>query len=122
MSKIVIQVESLDQGLERFKRTWKTGEYQGEFTTFETVEDLLKTPTLRRWTLIGVLQKQGSMSLRALSRALGRDVKNVHRDVAVLREVGLVAEQGAASQASHPSSRGLYVPYDEIELILRLAA
>lgn len=112
MRKVIIQVESIEAGLERFKTAWDTGEYQGEFITFENFETMLKTLTSKRWELVSVLQKHGPMSLRALARLLGRDVKNVHRDVMALKEIGLIEDHDA----------GIWVPYDEIEAHLRLAA
>ena len=33
---------------------------------------------------MGVLQRRGPMSVRALAREIGRDIKNVHADVAAL--------------------------------------
>ena len=110
--KVCIQVESIEAGLERFKIAWETGEQQGEFITFETLDEMLSTLTRKRWTLLGVLQHHGPMSLRALARRLERDVKNVHADVAALKEIGLIEEDEA----------GVKVPYDEIEAHLRLAA
>ncbi|MGI8739082.1 MAG: winged helix-turn-helix transcriptional regulator [Gammaproteobacteria bacterium] len=104
MRTVIVKVDSLSQGLQRFKRAWKTGSPQGEYVTFDSLETLLKTLTSRRWELIRVLQEGGRMSLRELARRLGRDVKRVHEDIHKLIEVGLV-EQGNA---------GVYVPYDEI--------
>ncbi|WP_028990384.1 transcriptional regulator [Thermithiobacillus tepidarius DSM 3134] len=114
MRKVIIQVERLSQGFERFQQAWETGAPQGEFITFEDVETLLKTLTSKRWELVSVLPKQGPMSIRALARALGRDVKNVHTDVQALKEIGLVTD--------HPT--GICVSYDEIEahLVLKSAA
>ncbi len=112
MRKVVIQVESFDSGLDGFKNAWETGEYQGEFITFETVEAMLRTLTSRRWELVRRLQEDGAMSLRALARQLGRDVKNVHTDVTALKEIGLIEDHHA----------GICVPYEVIEAHLRIAA
>lgn len=65
MRKVIIQVESLAQGFERFQQAWETGAPQGELITFEDVETLLKTLTSKRWELVSVLQKQRPMSIRA---------------------------------------------------------
>ena len=64
MRKVVIQVENLEKGLNRFKTAWETGEPQGEFVTFDSVEVLLKTITTKRWELLRVLQKNGPMGIR----------------------------------------------------------
>jgi hypothetical protein len=34
--KVIIQVEGLDTGFERFKQAWETGEYQGEYILWVT--------------------------------------------------------------------------------------
>lgn len=112
MRKLTIQVESIDAGAERFIMAWEKGEKQGEYLTFETLDQMLKKLTSRRWSLLIMLQKQGPMSLRAVARALKRDVKNVHADAQALKELSLVEE----------CDQGLYVPYDEIEAHMRLAA
>jgi len=54
------------------------------------------------------------MSIRALARELGRDVKNVHADVRALTDVGLIEKGG----------RFIRVPFDEIrtEFVVRSAA
>ena len=74
MRKVVIQVENLEKGLNRFKTAWETGELQGEFMTFDLVEVFLKTITTKRWELLRVLQKNGPTGIRPLARLLGRDV------------------------------------------------
>ena len=110
--KVTIQVESIAAGVERFKTAWETGEPQGEFITFETLESMLKTLTAKRWELVSMLQAHGPMKVRALARRLGRDVSNVHADVIALKEIGLVEDHDA----------GIWVPYEEIEAHIRLAA
>lgn len=110
--KVIIQVESIEAGAERFKTAWRTGKPQGEFITFETLETMLKTLTTRRWELVSVLQRHGPMGIRELARRLGRDVKNVHTDIQALKGIGLIQD--------HES--GVCIPYDEIEAHLRLAA
>lgn len=112
MRKVTIQVENIEAGLRRFKAAWKTGKSNGELITFETLGTMLKTLTPKRWELVRVLQAEGPMSVRALARTLERDVKNVHADVAALREVGLVENH----------AKGVWVPYDVIEAHVRLAA
>ncbi len=112
MKKMTVRVESFDAGLDRFKRAFESAEYQGEFVTFESMRDMMSALTSSRWELIRALQAEGPMSLRALARRLGRDVKNVHRDVAALKDLGLIDDH---------RDGGIWVPYDEIaaELSLR---
>lgn len=111
MKTVIIKVENFDAGLKRFQKAWQTGKQQGEFVTFETVDDILKTLTSRRWELLKMLQAAGPMSPRALARQLERDVKNVHTDVTVLKELNLIEDH----------EKGLAVPYDKIEAHLTLS-
>ena len=66
--------------------------------------DMVRTLTPSRFELLRVLQAQGPMPLRALARALKRDVKSVHRDVKPLKELGFIEAH----------EQGIWVPYDEI--------
>lgn len=104
MRRVTIDVASLDQTLTDFNRAWKTGEYQGEFISFDSVETLLKALTVKRWDIVHDLQQEGAMTIRALARRLNRDVKNVHADVQALMEIGLIVKEG----------RKITVPFDEI--------
>ena len=60
-----------------------------------------------------VLRQQGLLSIRALSKQLKRDYKNVHTDVISLEKVGLVqrSEEGL-----------LLVPWDVIDAHVKLVA
>jgi len=73
-----------------FVRAMKTGKYQGEFRSFQSPAALFRVLTPVRWTVIEQLQALGPMSLRGLARALGRDVKSVHRDASTLIAEGLI--------------------------------
>lgn len=104
MRTVTIEVSSLRKSLARAKRAWNTREPQGEFISFDSLEALLRTLTVKRWELIQKLQDIGPVSIRALARRLGRDVKNVHGDVTALVEIGLVERTG----------QRVSVPYEEI--------
>ncbi|MGH8363377.1 MAG: winged helix-turn-helix transcriptional regulator [Gammaproteobacteria bacterium] len=108
MRKVTIKAESLHAAGERFKRTWKTGQADGEFITFETADLMLQTLTRKRWELINTLMRQGAMGLRELARMVKRDPKNVHTDITALKEIGLVQDVGEQ----------IGVPYDEIDYII----
>jgi predicted transcriptional regulator len=114
MRTVTIEVSNLRKSLGRFRRAWKKREQQGEFISFDSLETLLKTLTVKRWELLHVLQDKGPLSIRALARVLERDVKNVHADVKTLLGVGLIKQQG----------RQVRVPFDEIkaEFVVRKAA
>ncbi len=80
---------------------------------FEDLNTLLKILTPGRWVLLKTLRKNGPMSVRALSKEIGRDYKNVHTDVKRLEEIGLIGRT--------KDSR-IEVPWDIVEARLRLAA
>ncbi len=88
-----------------FIDSWKSGEYQGEFLSFESPALLFKTLTQKRWEIITSLQAQSSpISIRELARQIGRDIRRVHDDVTVLIVEGII-EQG---------KDGISVVFDEI--------
>ena len=99
----------------RFVHAWKTGHSETDVFTFSTPAQLFSVLTPKRWELIERLQAVGPVSLRGLARALGRDVKRVHEDVAVLLDWGL---------AERNDEGKLVVPYSVIhaDFDLRAAA
>ena len=90
---------------ESFVAAWHTGEYQGEVFDFETPAALFRLLTPKRWTLIETLQTAGPLGVRALARALGRDVRRVHDDATALLDAGLVERDDLNK---------LIVPFEEI--------
>jgi len=59
---------------------------------FADPEALFRLLTQNRWLLLRSLRKLGPSSIRALSKALGRDYRGVHADVVALLEAGLVTK------------------------------
>ncbi|MDO3380257.1 HVO_A0114 family putative DNA-binding protein [Geoalkalibacter halelectricus] len=115
---IQVGVEGPDKGFDRFIDAWEraqAGEVQEAevHLNFEDLAALLSVLTPRRLELLKVLRRQGPLSIRALSKHLERDYKNVHSDVRLLEDVGLVErnKQGA-----------LIAPWDAIDATLRLVA
>jgi len=98
-----------------FLSAWNTGEYIGEHFDFESPAALFRVLTPKRWELIENLQKAGPLGVRALARALGRDVKRVHDDASAMIEVGMVEKT--------PDGK-LIVPFDEIraDFVMKSAA
>ncbi len=98
-----------------FAKAWKTGKYGGEHFEFESSAALFQAITPKRWALIEALQAIGPLSLRALARHLGRDVKRVHEDAHRLLEIGLVEKNEDGK---------LVVPFAEIrtDFVLKSAA
>ena len=113
-----IGVEDSDRGFKRFVETWHKAE-SGEIgqaeihLNFENFSTLASVLTPRRFELMKALRQKGGLSIRALSKLLRRDYKNVHTDVSVLVDVGLIQR----------SEKGLLtVPWDVIDSHVRLVA
>jgi len=85
---------------------------QGEIRSFQSPEAMFRVLSPVRWTLIERLQELGPLSLRALARSLGRDVKSVHRDVKMLVEQGFIDRDEA---------RRVRVPFDRIHAEFEMA-
>ena len=66
---------------------------------FESMAGLLKLLTANRWTLMATLRKLGPVSIGALAKALARDYRGVHAEVAFLTDTGLIVrdEHGKVS-------------------------
>jgi predicted transcriptional regulator len=116
--QITIGVGDAATTAKEFIDIWKRAE-RGEAVKeknqlhFENLELLLKTLSPGRWALLKGLHANGPMSIRALSKNLGRDYKNVHTDVQRLTDIGLI---GRARNDK------IYVPWDIVEARLLLAA
>lgn len=80
---------------------------------FESPRALFTVLTPKRRDLIERLQALGEVSLRGLARTLGRDVKRVHEDAAVLLDWGLI---------ERTASGKLHVPYEKIHAAFDLLA
>jgi predicted transcriptional regulator len=107
MGLVRIGVSSLEASLDRFEKAWNTGTYQGEFISFVSMELLWKTLTPRRFDLIGKMAGKGPMSLRAVARLVGKDVKTTHEDVHALLRHGIL-EKSADGK--------IVFPYDGIRV------
>jgi predicted transcriptional regulator len=112
-----IEVTSAEESLGQFAATWERAvrdkavkPYHG--VGFESMGQLLATLTPKRWELIERLRCEGPMTIYALAKLLGRDYKNVHRDVKALMELDIIQETDGKIE----------VPWDEIEARLRIAA
>jgi predicted transcriptional regulator len=104
--------EILRQAGEAFRSAWQGGERTPDLFTFSSPAQLFSVLTPRRWDLVERLQATGASSLRGLARALGRDVKRVHEDVAVLLDWGLIEKTDDGR---------IVVPYDVIHADFELS-
>ena len=85
--------------------------YQGETLNFESPADFFGRLSERRWEIIRLLQGRGGISVRALARLLGRDVKRVHEDVVMLADLGLV---------ERTESGGVLCPFASVHIDMHL--
>lgn len=67
----------------------------------------------RRISLLQHLHAHGVSSIRNLSKVLKRDYKNVHQDIQLLKEAGLIRMD---------DSQKIFVPWDTINAEIPLAA
>ena len=116
--KIQIGVSDSTRTASDFINVWKRAESGKRIETrqqlnFENIETLLKALTPVRWTLLKTLRTNGSMSIRALAKALGRDYKNVHKDVRRLESIDLIGRT---------QDNKIEMPWKIIEARLKLAA
>ncbi len=115
---IHIGVEDSTHGLKRFIKAWHQAE-NSEITQTEThlnFEDfsmLASVLTPKRLELMKVLRQDGPLSVRALSKHLKRDYKNVHVDSTALENVGLI---------KRTKGNLLSAPWDVIDAHVRLVA
>ncbi|MFQ5740313.1 MAG: MarR family transcriptional regulator [Acidobacteriota bacterium] len=95
--EINIEVGNLDQSARRFIEAWHSGErgekdQSQELLTFEDLETLLRVLTPKRWALLRFLRRSGPMSIRALTKSLTRDYKNVYTEVKELEGLGMISK------------------------------
>jgi len=74
---------------------------------FESMQQLLAVFTPKRWDLLAVLREAGPQSIMSLARRLNRNYKNVHTDVAVLLEWGVIEKT---------EQQQIIAPFDEIKM------
>lgn len=105
--------ESLAAARAGFMTAWDTASYVGEHFDFESPAALFRVLTPKRWELIECLQQSGPLGVRALARALGRDVKRVHEDATAMLKIGMVEKTADGK---------LFVPFNEIRADFKLQA
>ena len=119
MRTAIIRIGQTNQALQSIRQNFitafKQDEYVGEFFDFESPSSLFRVLTPKRWELIECLQKSSSLGVRALARALGRDVKRVHEDVQAILAYGLIEKTADGK---------LTVPFAEIRagFVMKAAA
>ena len=84
---------------------------------FETVENLRRILTEKRFDLLLAITHHHPGSVRALADQVGRDYKNVSEDVDLLRQLGLVELEDREGRGG---PKAPIVPYDEIHVTIML--
>ena len=98
---IKIQIKGEKESAQEFIEAWKQAEKGNvpkepiQRLYFQDLQTLLKVLTPRRLDLLKKLYHQGPLSIRALSKYLERDYKNVHQDIQALEQAGLVFRNSA---------------------------
>jgi predicted transcriptional regulator len=105
MKTVTLGIATRDTVTTRFLSAMK-GKSQGAYITFESPEQLFQTLTQMRWNLIQVITGEGPLSIREISRRVGRDVKAVHRDVHALLDAGILERDES----------GVSFPYDAVHV------
>jgi len=116
--RIDIGVAEASSGYERFVKAWKKAESGASNTVevhlnFEDLETLVSVLTPKRLELLRTLRKEGPVSVRALSKLLGRDYKNVHVDTSDLEAIDLI---------QRTEDDLIVAPWDVIDAHFRLVA
>ena len=97
------------KGVRPAKSPVKPGVY---FTSLEAVRALL---TDRRLALLHLVREHAPKSINQLAKISGRDFKNVHADVMLLKSYGLL-QMNKREKASRATGQGLSVPYGAINI------
>jgi len=111
MSKVKVTVGGAieNEAGRRFIDAWHRAERGEKFRerhlTFESWDTLVRVLTRRRLELLRYVRHHDVTSVRALAKALKRDYSNVHADVQILTEAGLL----------DTADGGLRADYDAIE-------
>ena len=112
MKTVTLGISSIEDSKRQLAAAFR-GEPVGEFLSFASVELLWKVLTAKRWNILQAMAGQGEMSIREISRRVGRDVKAVHADVQALLVAGLL----------HRTQSGrILFPYDAVRVDFTLSS
>lgn len=76
-----------------YKKAQAGEKFEARHITFFSLEAMLAALTPKRLELLRHLHRESAASVMALARALARDYKRVHEDVAVLEAAGLIMRE-----------------------------
>ncbi len=117
--KLIVAIRDAEASAEEFIKAWRRAEKRAvpeqpvERLYFEDLATLLRILTPLRLQVLKAVHETEPSSIRILAKQMGRDYKNVHRDVRALERVGLIVR----SQGGNFSA-----PYKKIVAEIALAA
>lgn len=109
--KIIVKTGSLEEAAKEFIDIWHQIEHGTvpakpvNKISFSDQSLLFKTLTPKRVEILTSVHEQDGISIRALAKKLGRDYSNVHQDVKILHQLGLILKN---------ENNTYYVPWDVI--------
>lgn len=119
MKTLEIQIMSREQADLEFTAAFKSGKPRKGaakagvfFTSLEAVRMLL---TEKRMELLHLIREHSPRSINQLASIAERDFKNVHTDIMLLKQYGLV-QLGRHGKSSGTSSSAISVPYQAINI------
>lgn len=97
MSTLHVHVGNAQDMGRRFAKSFRraqSGElFEERHITFMELSEMMAALTPKRLELLRHLHREGAASVMALARALGRDYRRVHEDVALLEAAGLIVRE-----------------------------
>ena len=122
MKTLEIKIKSLEQAdadfLEVIKRVQagkklpRVSAPEVYFTSLEAVRALL---TDKRFELLHLIRKHSPRSINQLASIAGRDFKNVHTDIMLLKKYGLI-KLNKRGKTTKTAGRTISVPYQAINI------
>lgn len=114
MRTVTLEVDSLEAGLDAFRKAWKSGQAEPEARiSFSTPELLLKVMTGKRWELLKAIAGKEPMTVRGVAAEVGRDIKAVHGDLRALLGAGII---------QRVQNEGFVFPFDAVHVDFMLKA
>lgn len=109
MSTVSLKAGGLNHDLKSLQNALETGGKTAPEISFASLKLMHRVLTPKRVEIIGALCGQPPMSIRKVSRRVGRDSKGVHTDVTALIASGLVEQE--EGKISFPYDR-IHVEFD----------
>src|SRR5207237_562861 len=109
--KITVRTGSLEEAAKEFIDIWhkveggQSPKAPVEKISFKNQRLLFKTLTPKRFEILQHAHEHDGISIRLLAKELGRDYSNVHQDVKILHQLGLMIKG---------QNEKYYVPWDVI--------